>query len=224
MITHDLLPGWWFWVAHFLIAALLVVAILRAPWERLADREQLHVYLGACVGLMVLWTLKASVNPGLSFHFLGATLFTLMFGWELSILGFGLVLLGTGINLGGDWSTFSVNLIFKGGVPILASAVLLNLAQRRLPAQVFVYIFVNGFFGAAIAILVDILAIAALLAGAGAYSMEYLGSEYLAFSPLMMFSEAWITGMFIAIFVGFRPAWLNTFDDDVYLRGRKRPS
>ena len=55
---------------------------------------------------------------------------------------------------------------------------------------------------------------------AGAYTLQDLLSDYLAFVPLMMFSEAWITGMLIAIFVGYRPGWLITFDDSRYLHGK----
>ena len=64
------------------------------------------------------------------------------------------------------------------------------------------------------------LAVAAILGYAGAYTSQHILSEYLAFAPLMMFSEAWITGMLIAIFVGYRPGWLSTFEDSRYLHGK----
>jgi len=184
------------------------------------NNELMHVYLGSCVALMVLWSIKAGITPGLSFHYLGATLFTLMFGWELALVAFSLVIIGTTLSAGGAWSTYSVDVLTQGALPILFSYGLLRIAQRRLPAHVFIYIFVNAFFGAALAILVGSLAVAGLLGAAGTYSGEYLVSEYLAFSPLMMFSEAWITGMLIAIFVGYRPNWLLTFEDSRYLHGK----
>jgi uncharacterized membrane protein len=38
--------------------------------------------------------MKAGVKPGLNLHLLGATMFTLMFGRQLAIVGFSLVLAG----------------------------------------------------------------------------------------------------------------------------------
>jgi len=220
-ITPELLPASWQWGGHAAYTILMVRAVRRAPWAALMkNNELMHVYLGSCVALMVLWSIKAGITPGLSFHYLGATLFTLMFGWELALVAFSLVIIGTTLSAGGAWSTYSVDVLTQGALPILFSYGLLRIAQRRLPAHVFIYIFVNAFFGAALAILVGSLAVAGLLGAAGTYSGEYLVSEYLAFSPLMMFSEAWITGMLIAIFVGYRPNWLLTFEDSRYLHGK----
>jgi len=219
-ISPELLPATWLWLSWAAYLSLLLVAARRAPWQRLGDGERIHVYLGSCVALMVIWTIKAGVNPGLSFHYLGATLVTLMFGWELAFIGLSVALLGTTIGQGGDWGAFCVNMLVKGALPVLFSHWLLRLVQGRLPSNVFIYIFINAFFGAALALLVGHVAVAGVLGAAGAYTGAYLVSEYLAFTPLMMFSEAWITGMLVAIFVGYRPNWLTTFEDSTYLHGR----
>ena len=170
--------------------------------------------------MMVIWTIKAGISPGLSFHYLGATLLTLMFGWELALIGFSLVLAGTTLATGDGWHAYSVNGLIKGALPILLSFWLLRTAQRKLPPNLFVYIFVNAFLAAAISILASLLAVAGVLGAAGAYDGSYLVSGYLAFTPLMMFSEAWLTGMLIAIFVSYRPAWVRTFEDSRYLHGK----
>jgi len=220
VITVALVPSTWLWMGYVLYASLLVAAVSRAPWSVLKDNERMHVYLGSCVGLMVIWTVKAGISPGLSFHYLGATLFTLMFGWRLALVGFSLVLAGTTLSIGGDWLGFAMTLLCKGALPILVSHFLHRLIQEKLPAHVFIYIFLNAFFTAALTVLASSLAVAAILGAAGAYTSQHLLSEYLAFAPLMMFSEAWITGMLIAIFVGYRPEWLSTFEDSRYLHGK----
>lgn len=219
-ITQELLPTPWLWLSWAAYLTLLLAAIRQARWERLKDGELIHVYLGSCVALMVMWTVKAGIDPGLSFHYLGATLFTLMFGWELAFIGLSLALLGTTIGLGGEWGAFCVNVLAKGALPVVFSHWLLRLVQDRLPPNVFVYIFINAFFGAALALLLGHFAVAGVLGAAGAYTGAYLVSEYLVFTPLMMFSEAWITGMLVAIFVGYRPNWLTTFEDSKYLHGK----
>ena len=219
-VAVGLVPSLWLWIGFGLCAYLLLTAARRGPWSTLKDNERLHVYLGTCVGLMVIWTVKAGVSPGLSFHYLGATLFTLMFGWRLALVGFSLAVAATTLAVGDEWQGFAVALLCKGAVPILLSHGLHRLFQEKLPAHVFIYIFLNAFAASALAILASALAVAAVLWAAGAYTLQYLLSDYLAFVPLMMFSEAWITGMLIAIFVGYRPGWLITFDDSRYLHGK----
>ena len=49
------------------------------------------------------------------------------------------------------------------------------------------------------------------------YSM---GTEYARFLPLMLFPESFITGALITMMVVFRPAWVVSFDDERYLKGR----
>ncbi|PWB53959.1 MAG: hypothetical protein C3F18_07045, partial [Nitrosomonadales bacterium] len=90
----GLLPPSWQWLAHLLFVAVLGGAVYRAPWRRLRDNDQLHLFLGLCVALMLLWSIKTGIKPGLNFHLLGATVFTLMFGPWLAIVGLGVVLLG----------------------------------------------------------------------------------------------------------------------------------
>ena len=53
---------------------------------------QLNVWLGTIVVLMLVWSMKAGVRPGLNLHLLGATVFTLMFGRQLAIIGLSIVL------------------------------------------------------------------------------------------------------------------------------------
>jgi uncharacterized membrane protein len=55
---------------------------------------QLNVWLGTVVLLILVWSMKAGVKPGLNMHLLGATIFTLMFGRQLAVIGFSLVLAG----------------------------------------------------------------------------------------------------------------------------------
>jgi len=81
------------WLFGILYAAVLFAALRMAPWRRFRDAEQVHVFLGATVALLLLWHLDTQVQPGLSFHLLGVTAVTLMFGWSLAVLSTALVLI-----------------------------------------------------------------------------------------------------------------------------------
>lgn len=219
-LTETVLPAWVLWTSAGLLLLILGRIVLRAPWQRLQEGQFIHVFLGSSVGLLLVWTLKAGVDPGLSFHLLGATLFALMFGWELAVAALTLVTLGTTFNMGHGWAVLPANVLVEGVVPALTTTLLLRASERWLPHNLFVYIFVNGFFGAGIAVLTSSLLAAGLLAVTDAYSVRHLQSGYLAFVPLLMFSEAWLTGMIVAVLVAYRPEWIQTFDDRLYLQGK----
>ncbi len=77
--------------------------------------------------------------------------------------------------------------------------------------------FVIGFACAALTVMVQGAVAAAALASAGAYTVEFLLSEYLPFFLLLGFSEAWISGAVITLMVVYRPGWVAAFDDRRYL-------
>jgi uncharacterized membrane protein len=219
-LPDNLLPVGWLWGGHLLFALVLAYAVRFAPWRRLRRTTQLHLFLGAVVALMVLWNIKTGIRPGLNFHMLGATALTLMFGPELAIVGMTLVLLGATLaGLSGAW-TFSLNALLMGALPVLVSHAVYRLADTRLPNHFFVYVFVNGFFGGALAMAAAGLAATFLLAAAGAYPAGYLYGEYLPFYVLLAWSEALLTGMAVTLMVVYRPDWVGTFDDLRYLRNK----
>lgn len=217
-LTDGLLASEWVLATWVLFVAVLLHAVRHAPWSRLSDGVQQSVWLGTIVILTLLWSLKAGVRPGLSLHLLGATVFSLAFGPWLAFIGLCLVLAGVSFNDGGSLQAYAANALIMAGVPVAVSMGVLRFSERVLPRQLFVYIFVNAFFGAALAISASGLAACLLLASAGAYPAEYLFSEYLPYVLLLGFSEAWLSGMVVTLFVVYRPEWIRSFDDARYLR------
>lgn len=213
-----LLPSGWYWTGSGLLVPLLVWALRTAPWRRLKDASQLNLWLGACVVLMALWSIKTGIKPGLNFHLLGATAMTLMFGPQLAILGIMIVL--TAVTLVGmsGWQGYGWNALIMGAVPIAVSYGMYWLADRKLPNHLFVYIFLNAFFGAALAMAATGLGATLLLLWSGAYPAAYLFHDYLPYFILMAWSEAVSTGMVITVMVVYAPQWVGTFDDARYLR------
>lgn len=207
----------WYWAAWVVWVLLFAHSLLRAPWGRLRDSEQLNVWLGMVVLLTLVWSLKAGVKPGLTLHLLGATVFTLSFGPFLAFVGLSIVTLGVTLNGAAGVFSYAANALLLGGVGVGLSQVLYRIFSSMLPRHFFVYIFVNGFLGAALTIIGVGFAATVLMAVVGAYEWDYLFSEYFPYFLLLAFSEAWLSGMLMTLFVVYRPHWVASFDDSSYL-------
>jgi len=105
-------------------------------------------------------------------------------------------------------------------VPAVVTARLHELVHARLPHNYFVYFFVAVFAGSALAYNLAGLARLAILAASGALAEAQVGAEYFAVLPFMSFGEAAANGMVMAMAVVYRPKWVMSFDDRMYL---KRP-
>ena len=214
-LTDNLLPSTlgWLWIVFALVLAW---SLRSAPWPVLRKPGILNLMLGACVLVLGFWQIKAGIRPGLNLHILGATLLTLLFGPWFALLGLMLVLLLTTF-WDGAWHAFALNAVLMGVVPVTVSWWLYRLTDRYLPNHLFIYIFVNGFVGAALSVAVTGVAVTLSLAEMGAYTLTDLVHTYLPYFLLMAWSEAVTTGMLITVLVVYRPQWVATFDDKHYI-------
>lgn len=217
-IPDPLLPVAWLWLAHAGALILLFFTLRGSTLSPLLQTWRLNLLLGACVTLMVLWSIHTGVKPGLNFHVLGATALTLMFGWRIALLGMALVTLGTTLAGLGGWLALSINFLLMGALPVGISQTIFHFVDRKLPNHFMIYVFLPGFFGAALAMAITGLSITLVMALSGAYTIEYLTSEYLPYYILMGWSEAILTGMAVTLMAVYRPAWVSTFDDARYLQ------
>lgn len=188
-----------------------------APWRRLADSGQLNVWLGAIVVLMMFWSMKAGVKPGLNLHLLGATALTLMFGRQLAMVALSLVMAAITFNGAAGWESYALNVLVTAVFPCLAADVLLKIVERYLPANFFCYIFCAAFFGAGIAVASTGLLATLLLWLAGVYPADMLFSDYFPYFALLGFADAWLNGAAITLMVVYYPHWVGSFDDRRYL-------
>jgi uncharacterized membrane protein len=207
----------WLWALY---GGALAGAARWGRWGRFRDTEQLHVLLASCVALMILWTLRAEVVPGLGFHLLGITTVTLMFGWSVALAAGSLALLVvTGIGFA-DWNAFPVNALTTVLVPATLTQVLLVVVRSALPRHFFVYVFVNAFLTGGVAALAGGFVSAWLLASSGAYHLGELQQTVMPFFPLMFFPEAILNGWLMTLMVALRPRWVWSFRDEEYLHGK----
>lgn len=208
----------WLLVAGFVLFLLLLRAGRSAPWAYV--REHVHVYLGAIVFASLIWMLRAGIGSNLTFHFLGVVVMTLMFGWELALLALTVVVTITFWRLDAGLLAVPLNTLVMGGIPILITHFLLRWSQRRLPTNIFVFVFVNAFLAGILGTIAVVGAGSLLLWLTETFSASYLQSYYLPFIPLLMLPEGVINGMLTAIVVVYRPQLIPVFDDALYLRKR----
>lgn len=207
----------WYWAAWVVWVPLFALSIFRAPWARLKDSEQLNVWLGMVVLLTLVWSMKAGVKPGLSLHLLGATVFTLSFGPHLAFVGLSIVTAAITLNGAAGPFAYAANALLLAGFSVGLSQFYYRIFSGMLPRHFFVYIFINGFLGSALTIIGVGFAATLLMALVGAYEWDYLIGEYFPYFLLLAFSEAWLSGMMMTLFVVYRPHWVVSFDDSSYL-------
>ena len=207
-------------VANSVLMIVLMAAARCTPLGRLWSNEFTHVYFAACVFLLLLWNTRAGVLPALNFHVLGVTAVTLMFGWAYAVFAVLLVTVGTLINQNGAWVGIGLNALIMGCIPILVTVSLLRFAQRKLPYNFFVYVYINGFLAAGLSTVAASVIGALLMLLADTGNAEWLGYQLFPYLPLMFFSEAFINGMIMTAMVALRPGWVASFDDNLYIRNK----
>lgn len=198
------------WIIFFVIREVSWTQFLKNKTQ-----QQLSVFSVFC--LSALWALQTGIQEGLDVHFLGLTLLTLSLGWRLSILIASLSTLAITVVGVASWSSLGVNLLLGAIWPVSLSYLVFLLTYSYLYKQLFIYIFVAGFFNAVLAMTAKMLVIAAYLALTGTYSWFIIKNDYLIILPLMALPEGLINGVSIAALVVYKPEWLCTFRDRDYL-------
>src|SRR5690606_1848603 len=113
----------------------------------------------------------------------------LMFGPCLALFAMAAALTGIALNGAVEWAAWPLNLVVMGLLPVLFAQALRALVERWLPAHFFVYVFVLGFAGSALVVMLTGLSASVLLWAAGAYDWAQLAGEYLPYFLLLGFSE-----------------------------------
>lgn len=202
----------------FLSILVLLLAAWKLDWRTwLADKSRQHLSFGAAISLVPLWMLQAGVKEGLEVHFLGLTTVALMLGWRMGLLMGSLSLLLITLFGFEPWPDFGANLLLGVIVPLSFSYGVFLLTYSYLYRHLFVYIFVAGFFNAALTIAVKTLAFSGFMVWSHQYNWQTVLDNYLSVLPLLLFPEALLNGMAITVLVVFKPAWMCTYRDRDYL-------
>ncbi|TXH72158.1 MAG: hypothetical protein E6Q88_06855 [Lysobacteraceae bacterium] len=183
------------------------------PWHKLRGDEEAWRVLAYAVGaLIVLRWFNTDALAGVRLHFLGATVATLMFGPRFALWVMAAASL-VAAAMGSAWYGWGADFLVTGLVPVMVTVLFGRAAERWLPANLLLYVWVRAFLGGAIAIAASDLLKAGVdwRLGGSAYA------AYLAATPPMMFAEGFFCGGAMALIVIYRPHWCASFDDARYL-------
>jgi uncharacterized membrane protein len=199
-----------------MVVGVMALALLLRPWRALPLSGPPWPWLGWCAVMPLLWGADQVSHVPLLQPLSGACLLALMAGWPLAMLSLLPVALLTTVLGNLDWAVGLSRLVWLGIVPA-SLAFGLGLAVRRwLPHHLFVYILGRGFFASVLAMwLSGALALWVQGVPSGSEAGDILIGRWLA-----AWGDAFLTGMLVAIFVAFRPQWLATYSDRLYLPAR----
>lgn len=205
------------WLA--LVIALWLTAC-RAPWRSVWHVPlRLHLILTSIAFLIFLWLLRADTLPGLSLHFLGLTAVTLLIGWAFALIAGTLALMI--LVLLGQAGMAGLGIDFWGMIvpPIAVTVLISHCAQRFLPANFFVYLFVDVFLSALLGVLAAAVTSSILMMALGLYAWDTLWQSYLALSLLQTIPEGIVNGMIMTALTLLVPTWVFSFDEKRYFSG-----
>lgn len=211
----------WLWLFDLLFAVFLYRTLNKADWRKLLDNQIMtNALVGLVIGAFVFWQFNAGIRPGFNFHILGATLFVLMFGWQIATASLTLIMLASFFKTGADWVALGINGLLMIAIPVLFTEWLLRFSQRNLPKNLFFYVLWNGFLCAGLSIVLNVAATSVLLLLLSHYSWGEIEHHYLVAAPIIMLTEAFMTGMLITAFTVFQPEAVMNFSDAEYLDGK----
>jgi uncharacterized membrane protein len=191
----------------------VVAALAMRPWRALGPEGPPWPWLAWCALLPAFWGADRFAAAALVQPLSGACLLMLMMGWPLAVLALLPVAALTALAADLAFAEALARYVWLGVVPATVAMALGAAVRRWLPAHLMVYILGRGFFASAAA---------GTLAGLGWTLLQPqpsgLGFADLALGRMLVaWGDAWLAGMFAAIFVAFRPAWLATYADRLYL-------
>ncbi|MGR5485397.1 energy-coupling factor ABC transporter permease [Vibrio alfacsensis] len=205
-------------VVIWVVTAFCVSDFRKVVWPKMVQEKPFqHLVFTTLFLLIVLWSAQASVKEGLQIHFLAITTLTMMYGWRMAFLLCILAVLANHLLHDTPLLMLPTSLVLSALIPILISQLVFILSYQFLPRNIFVFIFVAGFFNGAITGSLHLLGNAFYHLYIGHYDWQTILDNYFAFVPLLAFPEGMLNGMALAVLSVFKPEWLRAFSDRDYI-------
>ena len=197
-----------------LLLITLAVALALKPWQQLAGGLRLTPLLASLVILPWLWALPSLMQMPLQLQLSGACAVTLMLGWPLAIPVLVLAGIISSVVPAVPFELALARTFWLGIAPATLALGIGALLRRWTGEHPFVYILGRAFMGTAVATFV-----AGGLAQAMGHELATVsGGLSLVGHWLMAWGDGFLTGMLAALCVAYKPEWLATWSDRLYLR------
>ncbi|MFV0680899.1 hypothetical protein [Ottowia sp.] len=202
------------------VVALAVAMALR-PWRLLGHAGLISPLLATLVITPWLWALPWLHRMPVQLQLSGACLIGLALGWPLAVPMLGVVALLVGVVAPMSWQQQVDMWVWLGIVPVTLSFALGMALRRWVWRNLFVYILGRAFLGTALCMFIT-----GALAQWTGHALAVTVEPDLAMVArwLIAWGDAVLTGMMVAICVAFKPHWLATWSDPLYLGKPPSPS
>ena len=204
-----------------LVLAALAVALSFKPWRLLANSALISPLLAALVITPWLWALPWLNQMPIPLQLSGACLIGLSLGWPLAVPVLCAIALATGLIAPVTWQQQLDMALWLGIVPVTLSFGLGMALRRWVWKNLFVYILGRAFLGTALCMFIS----GALAQWSGQVLTLRVDPELAMVARwLLAWGDAVMTGMMAAVCVAFRPQWLATWSDRLYVPPPSKPT
>lgn len=213
----------WFNLGSLVVILWIVLAYCLPDWKKVVwpklEKEKAfqHLVFATLFFFSILWATQAGVKEGLQIHFLALTTLTMMYGWRMAFLISIPAMLVNHLLHDASLLQLPTSLVLSALLPIFISYLVFLLSYHYLPRNIFVFIFVAGFFNGAITGSLHLLINSFYHLSVGHYDWETIQHNYFIFVPLLAFPEGLLNGMSLAVLTVFKPEWLRVFSDRDYI-------
>ena len=220
-LPDGVLPSWMILISWAVYGPLIFFVLKQAPWYKVrGDHGAQSIFFVMTLAVMMLWQMDAQIAPGLSFHFLGAAILTLMFGPRFAIISLSLALAGVTYNDHSGLEAFAFNLLLTGALPVILVWLGYLASRRWMAKHFFVYTFFNAFLMAGISTAITLVLLGITLGWLHVQDWYRLKMHFFPIIPMVAGPEAFINGFFMTALVAYKPEWIATFRDEEYLHGK----
>jgi uncharacterized membrane protein len=193
---------------------LLALSLWLAPWRMLRQANLATPWLASLTLTPLIWAIPFLQHMPLALHWSGAPLVTLLLGWPLAVPTLSLSALALWLLAPVSGETVLQIWAWQAILPATFTLLIGAALRRWVVHHPLVYILGRGFFGTVLSLF-----LAFMLGQWSGLALPNVSDDLtrVAFW-LMAWGDAFMTGMLCAIFVAFRPQWLATWSDPLYLR------
>ena len=214
------------WLEAALVLVALAAALAARPWRMLASGKPLaHETHGAPSALWTpllatlvllpwMWALPTLHAMPLQLQWSGACMVVLMLGWPLAIPVLVVVgVIACLISPAMGWPEALGAIAWQGVIPATLALMVGALVRHFIGTKLFVYVLGRAFLGTVLCLFAS-----GALSQWNGHLLPGVGDELsLVARWLMAWGDAFVTGMLTAVFVAFKPQWLATWSDPLYL-------